>query len=323
MGLRHLTMATEAGDLSAMSLALNHIGLVHIYTGRLEAALDHLRRALTTAERAGDRPCMLHAANNLGWASMRGADHVQAIASYQQALDVGRDIGDRHTADVIIVGNMSAIYREEGDFGRARTCAMHSLRVAVDLWDWLSVADAVAELGTIAAAEGRPDEAQRLLERAVELARELDAPYYLCSWLHRLARLHLGAGHRQVSAYALSVRLQAAARQIDAPSATVLLRKAADRWTEPHEVAALLDAVWQVDRRDEAARTTAADIYRSLYQRAPSVEYRHAYHRLTGETLPPGPPLPELPEWITAERGPDLDTLLRRIDHSRRRPEAA
>jgi class 3 adenylate cyclase/tetratricopeptide (TPR) repeat protein len=345
MGLRHLTMATEAGDLSAMSIALNHIGLVNIYTGRLEAALDHLRRALTTAERAGDRHCMLHAANNLGWASMRGADHVQAIASYRQALDVGRDIGDRHTADVIIVGNMSEIYREEGDFGRARTCAMHSLRVAVDLSDWLSVADDVADLGTIAAAEGRPDEAQRLLERAIELARELDAPLYLCKWLHRLARLHLSAGRRaaaerlnsealrvaeehderntQVSAYAMSVRLQAAARQIDAPSATALLRKAADRWVEPHDVAALLYAVWQVDPRDEDARTTAADIYRSLHQRAPSVEYRHAYQRLTGELLPPGPPLPELPEWITTERGPDLDTLLRRIDRSRRHPEAA
>jgi predicted ATPase/class 3 adenylate cyclase len=345
MGLRHLTMATDAGDLSAMSIALNHIGIVHLNTGRLEAALDHLRRALITAERAGDRHCMLHAANNLGWASMRSADHVQAIASYRQALDVGRDIGDRHTADVIIVANMSAIYREEGDFGRARTCAMHSLQVAVDLWDWLSVADAVAELGTIAAAEGHPAEAQRLLERAIELARELDAPYHLCSWLHRLAQLHLGAGRRpvaerlnseallvadqhderdtQVSAYVLSVRLRAAARQIDAPSATALLRKAADRWTEPHEVAALLDAAWQVDPRDEDARTTAADIYRSLYQRAPSVEYRHAYQRLTGEFLPPGPPLPELPEWITAERGPDLDTLLSRIDRSRRHTEAA
>jgi len=345
MGRRHLAMATEAGDLFAMNIALNHIGLVHLNTGRLEAALDHLHRALSTAERAGDRRGMLHAANNLGWASLRGADHVQAIASYRQALNVGRDIGDRHTADVIVVGNMSEIYREEGDFGRARTCAMHSLHVAVDLGDWSSVADQLAGLGAIAAAEGRPGEAQRLLEQAIELARELDAPYHLCEWLHRLARLHLTAGRRaiaerlnteamriaeehaerdtQVSAYILAIRLQAAARQIDVTTATALLRKAADRWTEPHEVAASLDAVWQVDRHDEDARHTAAEIYRNLYERAPSVDYRHAYRRLTGVLLPPGPPLPELPEWIAAERGPDLETLLRRIDRSRRHPEAA
>jgi predicted ATPase/class 3 adenylate cyclase len=344
MARRHLAMATEAGNLSAMSIALNHIGLVHLNAGRLEAALDHLRRALTTAERAGDRHCMLHAANNLGWASLRGADHVQAIASYRQALDVGRDIGARHLANVI-VGNMSEIYREEGDFDRARTCAMLSMRVAADLGDWSSVADQMAGLGAIAAAEGRSADAQRMLVRAIELARELDAPYHLCGWMHRLARLHLDAGRAaeaerlnsealrvaeehderdtQVNAYALSVRLQVAARQIDAPVAAVLLRKAAGRWTEPHEVAALLDAVWQVDPHDEDARTAAAGIYRSLYERAPSVEYRHAYRRLTGEILPPGPDLPELPEWIAAERGPDLDTLLRRIDRSRRHPEAA
>jgi class 3 adenylate cyclase/tetratricopeptide (TPR) repeat protein len=344
MALRHLVMATEASDLSAMSTALNHIGLVHLNTGRLEAALDHLRRSLSTAEQAGDRRCILNAATNLGWASLRAADHLQAIASYRHALSVARDIGARHTGNVI-VGNMSEIYREEGDLRRARICAMHSLRVALDLGDWSSVADQVAGLSAIAAAEGRPADAQRLLVRAIELARELDAPYHLCEWMHRLARLQLDAGRTaeaerlnsealriaeehderetQVNAYVMSIRLQVAAGEIDSHAATDLLRKAAGEWTEPHEVAALLDAAWYADPTDEDARTTAAGIYRRLYARAPSVEYRHAYRRLTGELLPPGPPLPELPEWIAAETGPDLDTLVRSIDRSRRRHDAA
>jgi predicted ATPase/class 3 adenylate cyclase len=345
MGRRHLAMATKAGDLSAMSIALNHIGLVHLNTGRLEAALDHLRRSLSTAEQAGDRQCMLHAANNLGWASRRGADHVPAIASFRHALSVARDIGARHTGDVIVVGNMGEIYREEGDLHRARICAMHSLRVAVDLGDWSSVADQLAGLSAIAAAEGRPADARRLLVRAIEMARELDAPFHLCEWMHRLARLHLDAGRTaeaerlnsealriaeehderetQVNAYVMSIRLQVAAGEIDARAATDLLRKAVGEWTEPHEVAALLDAAWYADPADEEARTTAAGIYRRLYTRAPTVEYRQAFRRLTGEWLPPGPPLPELPDWIAAESGPDLETLLERIDRSPRRQDAA
>ncbi|WP_202991977.1 tetratricopeptide repeat protein [Paractinoplanes lichenicola] len=341
---RHLAMATAAGDLPAMCAALNHLGLCYLNTGRSENALDSLRQAFSTAEQARDRYWMLHGANNLGWAFVRNADHVQAIASYRRALDVARAIGARHTAS-ITVGNMGEIYREEGDFSRARACALSSLRVAVELRDWASVVDKVTGLGAIAAAEGRTAEAQRLLERAVLMARELEAPYYLCESLYRLGRLHLSAGRpavaerlnsealniaeehderdTRVTAFILSIRLQIDSRKIDAMAAAERLRKAAETWSEPHEVAALMDAAWQADPTDDDARRMAADIYRRLYARAPSLEYRHAYLRLTGVRLPPGAPLPALPQWIVADSGPGLETLLERIDRAPRQTRAA
>jgi class 3 adenylate cyclase/tetratricopeptide (TPR) repeat protein len=334
---RHLTLAEEAGDLAAMSIALDHIGLVHLNTGHLEEALDHLRRALDTGERAGDKGCTLHAASNLGWAYQRGADHVRAIASYRHALAVARDIGAGQPANVI-VGNMGEIYRDKGDFARARMCAAYSLRAAVDIGDWSNAADQVANLGAIAAAEGRIEQAEQLLEQAVVMARSLDYPYHLCEWLYRLARLQLAAGRleaaerlnsealaiadehherdTQVSAYLLAVRLQVAAGRVDARTATEQLRKAGEDWTEPHEVAALLDTVQQLDPTDEDARTAAAEIYRTLYERAPTIEYRHAHRRLTGLRLPPGPPLPPLPAWVEAEADVDVEALLGLVDRS-------
>ncbi|MCO8274954.1 tetratricopeptide repeat protein [Actinoplanes sp. TRM 88003] len=335
MAHRHLAMATEAGDASAMCAALNHLGLCLIVTGRAEEALDHLNRAFQAAEHAGDRHWMLHSANNRGWAFRRTADHKQSVASYRQALDVAREIGDRQTSS-IAVGNMGEIYRDEGDFVRARACAMYSLRVSVELRDWITLVDRVTGLGATAAAEGQPKQAQLLLEHVVPLARELDAPNYLCESLHRLARLHLSAGRPavaerlnsealrvaeehderdiQVNAYILAVRLRVGRGELDPAFAARSLRKAAERWTEPHEIAALLDAAWQSDVADEEARIGAAKIYEQLYARAPSLEYRDAYLRLTGVRLPPGPPLPALPQWIIADTGPDLETLLQRID---------
>jgi class 3 adenylate cyclase/tetratricopeptide (TPR) repeat protein len=334
---RHLAMAGQTGDLAGMSIALNHVGLVHLNTGHLDEALDHLRRAVDTAQRAGDKQWTLHAASNLGWAYLRSADHGRAIASYRDALAVARDIGAGHDANVI-VGNMGEIYREQGDFRRARTCAVHSLRAAADIGDWSSVADQVANLGAIAAAQGRTDEAERLLRQAVDLARDLDAPYFLCEWLHRLARLQLAANRldeaerlnaealaiadehherdTQVSAYLLAVRMQVLAGRIDARTASEQLRTAASDWTEPHEVAALLDTVQQLSPSDEEARTAAAEIYRTLYERAPTVEYRRIYRRLTGVQLPPGPPLPPLPVWVAAEDDADVEALLGRADRS-------
>jgi class 3 adenylate cyclase/tetratricopeptide (TPR) repeat protein len=334
---RHLALAEAGGDLAGMSIALDHIGLVHLNTGHLEEALDHLRRALETGKGAGDKQCILHAASNLGWAYLRGADHVQAVASYRHAIAVARDIGAVQIANVV-VGNMGEIYREQGDFARALTCAAYSLRVALDIGDWSCVADQVANLGAIAAAEGHSEEAEQRLELAVAMARSLDDPYHLCEWLHRLARVQMAAGRlaiaeelnaealaiadehherdTQASAYLLALRLQVATGRIDARTAADRLRKVGDEWTEPHEVAALLDTVRHLDPTDEAARTAAADIYRTLYERAPTLEYRHAYRRLTGLRLPSGQPLPPLPAWLEAKAEMDVDALLERVDRS-------
>ncbi|GAA2875620.1 adenylyl cyclase [Actinoplanes cyaneus] len=343
MAQRHLSMATEIGDLAARSAALGHIGLVYLNTGHPDSAQEYLRKALATAEEAGDRQSTLILAVNLGLALMRSADHAQSIASYRYALEVAREIGAGHNA-TIAVGNMGEIYRYEGDFERARTCALHALRVGAELGDLLMVADQFSNLGAIAEAKDNTAEAQHLFERAIELARQLNAPYYLCDWLHRLARLHLETNQPteadrlnaealkiaeeqeqrdvQVSASLLSIRLRVRDNSLDRHTAIKSLRQAMQEWNEPHEVAALLDAVRELDPGDEEARITAAEIYRTLYERAPSIEYRRAYHRLTGKLLPLGPPLPELPDWIAAEGGADLENLLQRIDRSAQKPRA-
>jgi hypothetical protein len=45
----------------------------------------------------------------------------------------------------------------------------------------------------------------------------------------------------------------------------------------------------------------------------PGVAYREAYERLTGTRLPPGPPMPALPEMVTRE-AVDVEELLREVD---------
>ena len=59
-------------------------------------------------------------------------------------------------------------------------------------------------------------------------------------------------------------------------------------------------------------RKAAAALYRELYERAPNVEYRRAYERLTGTLLPPGAPLPPPPE-VTGPAA-DVEELLGHVE---------
>jgi hypothetical protein len=99
------------------------------------------------------------------------------------------------------------------------------------------------------------------------------------------------------------------------------LRALEREWRDPQERAAVLDLLaelgWARGVTDEAAR-----LYRSLYERAPSVQYRERYARLTGVKLPPGPPLPPLPASV-GEDVADVDSLLRQVDLAVRQLGAA
>jgi tetratricopeptide (TPR) repeat protein len=294
------------------------------------------------ATAAGDRRGLLYAAGNLGLVHLRQGDHLEAVNCCRQALSVAQEMGERQTASVYI-GNMGEVYREQGDHLQATTCFVHALRIAVQLRDWTNVADQVANLAATAAAQGDHRQAEQLYVRAIGLARLLDAPYFLCAWLHQLARLRLEQGRLeeayrlnqealevadrsserevQVPAFLLSVRLQVELGLLDADAATRRLEALEADWVEPQEKAPLLDAIWRLDPRRGAAREAAAGLYRKLYGHAPSVRYREAYARLTGAALPPGPPLPPLPEVLDGDPG-SLEELLRQVDGAARQLEA-
>jgi tetratricopeptide (TPR) repeat protein len=335
----HLAIATEAGDLAGVSIALNHTGLVRLDMGLTTEALALLQQAFEMASRAHDRRVLLHAANNLGHVHWRRGEHIEAVACWRQALPVALEIGDRQTA-AIVIGNMGGAYLEQGDHDSAVKCFVQALQVSFELRDWTNAANQVANLAMTLAAQGQVPDAEAVLVQAISLARVLDAPYFLCDWLHELAKLLVrqsrldeadrisrealevaeehGDHDVVVRASLLSLRLQVTLGRLERSAALRQLETWAGNWTADYELAAVLDTVWSIDRAQENARVRAAELYRSLHERAPTREHREAVERLTGTAPPPARPLPPLPEAIGEEAVDFLD-LLRDVDVAARR----
>jgi class 3 adenylate cyclase/tetratricopeptide (TPR) repeat protein len=331
---RHLDTATEAGDLAGMSVALDHLGLVRAYTGDNTQALALLQRSLQVATEAGDRRGVVHAANNLGGLYATRGDHVQALACVEQALTVAREIGYRQMA-AVVTGNIGELYRERGDYEQATGCFAHALRIAVELGDWTSVANRMASLAATAAGLGDARGAEHRYTLAIRLARTLDAPHFLCEWLHGLAQLLASTGRpgeaqplneealgiavrhderdTELRARLLRLRLRVVLDHVPSRDAAREALAMEQAWPGTPQRAALLDAVAQLDPARAETRAAAAELYRELYDRGPNVEYRQAYERLTGATLPPAPPLPPVPGAATP--GPvDVDDLVRQVE---------
>jgi tetratricopeptide (TPR) repeat protein len=331
---RHLAVATAAGDFAGTCMALNHLGLIDSRTGDQTSAVALLERALEIATTAGDGPCLVHSAHNLACVHYWHGDHRQAAFYWQQALDAAQRIGHRQNV-ALAIGNLGEVHREQGNYADAAKCFSHALRIFAELGDWVQVASQAACLAATVAAEGNDDDAHRLFTRAVELARRLGAPYFVGYSLHHQAELYAERGryeqaarlnsealelareHREreieVRAELLSIRLDV---KLGVPreAAAARLRELLAIWTEPAERAALLDLLDELNPTPDV-RAEAAKLYSSLYEQSPSVEHRKRYARLTGVTLPPGPPLPPLPKDVDGE-AVALTSLLRQVDRA-------
>ncbi|HVD12878.1 MAG TPA: tetratricopeptide repeat protein [Actinomycetota bacterium] len=331
---RHLVIAEDAGDPAAVSAALDHIGLVCAYTGDQAGALEYLGRSLEMAGAAGDRRGVIDAANNLGGFYATSGDHVNALACFQRALASAQEIGYRQPA-AVVVGNIGELYYLRGEYGRATRCFAHALRIAVELGDSTSVANRVASLAATAAAQGDAATAERRYARAIELARELEAPHFLCQWLYDLAELLAAAGRRreaepldteaqavaarhsergtELRARLLATRLRVEEGRLAPEEAALELLPQQRAWTRPSpERAAILAEMARLGPAWDRERAAAAALYLDLYQRAPNVQYRHAYQQLTGTELPPGPPLPPPPAGVGP--GGDVEELLAQVE---------
>jgi tetratricopeptide (TPR) repeat protein len=178
-------------------------------------------------------------------------------------------------------------------------------------------------------------EADRLFTHTARLARAVNVPYFLCDSLHNHGNLH---ARREQWAQALTLQNEAleASAQVgrkdiefrarvaalvaqvqlgerDPAAAVAQLEAWLAEWPGESEQAALHDEIWRLDATREDARQTAADLYRTLHEQTPNIEYRQHYHDLTRERLPDPPPLPLLSADIVPQPG-RLETLIARVD---------
>ncbi|MCA9972438.1 MAG: tetratricopeptide repeat protein [Anaerolineales bacterium] len=339
---------------------LREIGIVHWYQGAYDAALDHFSRSRALAAAIADRKGVYRSVGNMGliyWhqekyaqalAAFAECEHaaleindlvglchtysnvgnvqvelghyVKAMANYMRALQMALELGYRQGMSYSI-GNMGNVYWYQGEHAAALVCYARDLEIALDLGDRQGVGFAAWNVARTYLAGGEVETADRLLTQAVTLARLLDTPYDLCSYLFELGNAR--AARRQPdAAFALFEEAQALAARVEnetiafeaqvslvrlavemgrvaAETAVAQLEALLAEADSPARRATLHYEIWQLAPAREGHRQAAADLYRDLYAATPSQEYRHNHARLTGDTLPAPPPLPPLPEAVT------------------------
>jgi tetratricopeptide (TPR) repeat protein len=250
------------------------------------------------------------------------------------ALEIAQQIGYTRVIGGMI-GNLGAIYTERGMIDEALACYRHALRVALELGDWYGVSYALAQMAEVNRGAGMLNDGGLLAVRAVPLAEQMQALYFLADGLLVQAEALLNDGNaaeaRTTAERALAtaqqvnntdtafntglllVRIRQVQGELDSAGAAAAYNALRETYPDDAQQAALDYAIWQLDPSSEAMRHSAAERYRTIYETATKAQYRERYTELTGENLPEPEPLPDLPQAVRLNGAP-MESLLALVD---------
>ena len=171
--MESLQIQRDTGDESFQALCLNNIGTVYLANGHYDDALTYFQQALQLRERLKVPGEIVETVYNLGQTNEKLGQYDQALAQYLRALDLYRGSGDKHGA-AIDSSMMGSLFGRQGRYGAAVNSEQDAVTTLRELQDRSpAMAEILSVYGGALADAGRADEAQRTIEEALALAREL------------------------------------------------------------------------------------------------------------------------------------------------------
>jgi tetratricopeptide (TPR) repeat protein len=184
----------STGDRWNASFATYNIGELLSDQGVYDEAEQLLREALRVWRAAGSEPEIADALCQLGRLRARRGDFDGAWPLLEEARDEQNRIGER-VAALTTETRIAEAYVLAGRAAEARELAEQTLERAAGVDGGGGLAPALHRVrGTALALEGRGDEAEAALVRALELARARDMHHETALALHALARARAARG---------------------------------------------------------------------------------------------------------------------------------
>jgi tetratricopeptide (TPR) repeat protein len=156
---RHLEISRENGDLRGEAVATGNLGGLLYDRGEYGKAGDLFGEALRLAREIGDRRGEARAAGNLGRVLRDTARTAAALEMLDRSLCLAREIGYRR-GEARALAHLARVDRDLALPARAEERVRHLLEIARSMGASREEALALREIGALAGADGRPEEAR-------------------------------------------------------------------------------------------------------------------------------------------------------------------
>ncbi len=173
---RALDVAEETGNVDQNAVSHNNLGLIYLDLGDHDAAYDLFTKGLeltehVSAELAGNLTASLH--NNVGLILIDRGAIERSVEHFENAVRLARGLGQRRQ-ELRFLRNLANQLTKLGRFEEANRELERLMLLCDELGDvGAGLATAEQTLGTMLAAQDRPEEAVAHFDRAAEILREV------------------------------------------------------------------------------------------------------------------------------------------------------
>jgi len=165
-----LALAQEMQNTPGIASALQCLAMIAHMDNDLETARDYYERSLDLLRESGDRVRIAAALLNLGAVIHSQGEYARARALHEESLALRREAGDRRGVALTLSG-LGIVCRDQGDRSAAQAHFIESLRICSELRNSSGTVNNLEEIAILAAGDGHPATAARLLG-ATEAMRE-------------------------------------------------------------------------------------------------------------------------------------------------------
>ncbi len=199
----------QVGDDLGRAAMHTNIGILLMEMGRWEDAVENLYRAIGICERRGFQHVLYNALNALGELFLKRDKIDRAI----DTLEVVAEAGRRRATDPAVLRdalcNLGRSYLRRGESARAGVLFRDAMKLCQESGDRREEAVLCWSMAEHALAEQRLDEAARLLEQALTIARELQLRPQEAEALRVQALIYAAAGDADQAIAAFEAALEA------------------------------------------------------------------------------------------------------------------
>jgi serine/threonine protein kinase/tetratricopeptide (TPR) repeat protein len=205
----------DVGNQAYEALCLSNIGRNYLDKGQYDDALTYYQQALRLREKLKDPDSTADSAFALADAYLKFGQYDQALANYLRALELYRSCNDKRGAATASYG-LGNLFEQQGRLGAAlnsKTDALKTIRELKDRGFWL--AEILSGYANTLSLLGRSEEAQKSLDEALAIARELKNQALEAQSLNVQADSFFYRGDLKAAKIRLQQALQVASRTAD------------------------------------------------------------------------------------------------------------
>ncbi len=168
-----LKIQRELGNEEYQGLCLNNIGSSYFVKGQYEDAATYFQQALQLREKSKHPDEIAETVHNLAETNANMGLYDRALSYYLRALELYRGTGDKR-GTAIESSSIGTLFLYQGRYGAAVSSKQDALKTFQELGDrsfWM--VEILSSYGDALIQAGRSDEAQKCLDEAMSLTREL------------------------------------------------------------------------------------------------------------------------------------------------------